>query len=254
MKDNRDQRVPKELNLFRGDLGDAGIPHLLLLTKGGWPYVRFERPSDGKSVSLQYRREKRNRETGETKPARFLLFVPNSETEEQDALHFASAEDLRSHLNLSDEMLAAGRESRGAMSDADRALSVPMDPEKWLDRFRMALGDVGVPHRYFTPVGKRHYVVFDRPEDGATVYMQYRANAAASHGAVGPHLAAIVRVKGAEETRMTFPDVTSALAAVGVGQDALRDGAERRGDLPLDERAKSVLAPAVEASYVAMMR
>ncbi|MCS4088430.1 hypothetical protein [Rhizobium sp. BK176] len=121
---DRRSKIPPLLTSFRGLLGDAGIPHTLRRTKNGWPYIRFEAPSIGNEVSLQYRNRRTDRQTQEVRDAHYLVFIKLPGVDRQATRSFSSAEQLLSFLGIDDEMLASNRTGREGLSAYDRAISV----------------------------------------------------------------------------------------------------------------------------------
>lgn len=127
MKDRRSE-IPTLLNVLRGKLGDAGIPHSLKRTKNGWPYIRFEAPSLGIEISAQYRGARKNAETREVRPAHFLVFLPGDKPNEQKTSSFSTVDKVLTFLGIDEEMTAEGRKTRAALSIEERAASI-MSPE-----------------------------------------------------------------------------------------------------------------------------
>lgn len=125
---DRRSKVPPLLNILRGALGDAGIPHSLKRTKNGWPYIRFEAPSFGIEISAQYRGARKNTETKEVRLAHFLVFLPGDKPNEQKTRSFSAMDKVLAFLGIDEEMIADGRKARAALSIEERAMSV-MSPE-----------------------------------------------------------------------------------------------------------------------------
>jgi hypothetical protein len=127
MKDQRSE-IPNLLDVFRGKLGDAGIPHTLRRTKNGWPYIRFDAPALGHEVSVQYRRRRTDRETHAVRDAHFLAFLPIEGSTEQATRSFVTDEELLSFLGIDDRMRLSNRENRESLSQSARAISI-LPPE-----------------------------------------------------------------------------------------------------------------------------
>jgi hypothetical protein len=125
---DRRAHIPSILNLLRGSLGDAGITHSLKRTKNGWPYIRFEAPSLGIDVSVQYRNARKNGETKEVRPAHFLVFLPGGRANEQKTRSFPKIDQVIAFLGIDEGMMAEGRVARATLSAAERAMPV-MSPE-----------------------------------------------------------------------------------------------------------------------------
>lgn len=121
---DRRSKIPPLLTAFRGMLGDAGIPHTLRRTKNGWPYIKFEAPSVGHEVSLQYRNKRTDRETQEVSEAHYLVFVKLPGEYRQEARSFTDTNQLLAFLGVDQEMLASNRSGREWLSTYDRAISV----------------------------------------------------------------------------------------------------------------------------------
>ncbi|MBY3157313.1 hypothetical protein HFO56_33855 [Rhizobium laguerreae] len=121
---DRRSKIPPLLTAFRGLLGDAGIPHRLRRTKNGWPYVKFEAPSVGQEVSLQYRNKHTNKETKEVRDAHYLVFIRLQGEFRQATRSFADAGQLLAFLGIDAEMLAKNRDGRESLSAHERAVSV----------------------------------------------------------------------------------------------------------------------------------
>ncbi|MCZ7862512.1 hypothetical protein O9X98_14150 [Agrobacterium salinitolerans] len=121
---DRRAKIPPLLTAFRGMLGDAGIPHSLRRTKNGWPYVKFEAPSVGHEVSLQYRNKRTDRDTQEVREAHYLVFIKLQGEYRQATRSFTDTDHLLAFLGIDQEMLASNRAGREGLSKYDRAISV----------------------------------------------------------------------------------------------------------------------------------
>lgn len=127
MKDCR-STIPHQLNVLRGSLGDAGIPHSLKWTKNDWPYIRFDAPSLGEVISAQYRNARRKTKTREARTAHFLVFLSGDKPNEQKTRSFSTVDEILTFLGIDEEMMADGKTARAALSNEERAMSI-MPPE-----------------------------------------------------------------------------------------------------------------------------
>jgi hypothetical protein len=121
---DRRSKIPPLLTTLRGLLGDAGIPHTLRRTKNGWPYIKFEAPSVGSEVSLQYRNKRTDKETQEVRDGHYLVFIKLQGEYRQATRSFADADQLLAFLGIDGDMLASNRAGREGLSSYDRAISV----------------------------------------------------------------------------------------------------------------------------------
>lgn len=140
--------IPYELDAFRASLGDAGIPHTLLYSKNGWPYIKFDAPSITQGwVSVQYCKARKKHETGEVCPAHYLAFIPsddgpqptNSNWRTHVTRSFKEEVELRTFLGTTEADLARGRENgRSSMPFHERVTSVvhPMIEQSYLAAMR----------------------------------------------------------------------------------------------------------------------
>lgn len=125
---DRRSKIPHLLNVLRGALGDAGIPHSLKRTKNGWPYIRFDAPSLGIEVSVQFRAKRRHPDTKAVRPAHFLAFLPGDAPGRQTTRSFETMSEILPFLGIELQAVAEGKKARSALSIEDRAKSV-MTPE-----------------------------------------------------------------------------------------------------------------------------
>lgn len=138
---DRRSKIPPLLTAFRGLLGDAGIPHTLRRTKNGWPFIKFEAPSTGGEVSLQYRNKRTDKETQEVRDAHYLVFIKVQGEYRQATRSFTAIEQLLVFLGIDEEMLASNRAGREGLSSYDRAVSVmtPAVEQSYTDLMRCPL-------------------------------------------------------------------------------------------------------------------
>lgn len=125
---DRRSKIPHLLNVFRGLLGDAGIPHSLKRTKNGWPYIRFDAPSLGIEVSVQFRAKRRHPESKAVRPAHFLAFLPGDAPGRQATRSFETMSEILPFLGIEPQAFTEGKNARSALSIKERAKSV-MTPE-----------------------------------------------------------------------------------------------------------------------------
>jgi hypothetical protein len=121
---DRRSKIPPLLTAFRGLVGDAGIPHTLRRTKNGWPYIKFEAPSVGRDVSLQYRNKRTDKDTKEVRAAHYLVFIKLEGEYRQATRSFTDTEQLLAFVGIDEELLASNRAGREGLSSYDRAISV----------------------------------------------------------------------------------------------------------------------------------
>jgi hypothetical protein len=127
MTDHR-SKIPHLLNVLRGTLGDAGIPHSLKRTKNGWPYIRFDAPSLGIEISVQHRAKRRVPETKEVRNAHFLAFIPGKTPGRQATRSYETISELLAFLGVELQVDTERKKARSALSVEERAKSV-MTPE-----------------------------------------------------------------------------------------------------------------------------
>ncbi|MCV9964178.1 hypothetical protein OIU34_20040 [Pararhizobium sp. BT-229] len=121
---DRRSKIPHLLNVLRGTLGDAGIPHSLKRTKNGWPYIRFDAPSLGIEVSVQFRAKRRHPETKAVQPAHFLAFLPGDSPGRQATRSFETMSEILPFLGIDEQAVTEGKKARMALSTEERAKSV----------------------------------------------------------------------------------------------------------------------------------
>lgn len=256
MATSRSDQIPHEMNLFRGMLGDVGIPHTVHKTKTGKPYIMFDREGENDRVSLQYRRDRTDRATGKFRAAHFLLFSWTPGKTQQDHTSFSEVSELLTFLGIDENTLDEGRSSRPQQGVRDRATSIE-DKGNELDLFRGCLGDAGVAHRFHRQPGRRSYISFEHPVSGAGVLMQYRRSGRDPETGIflKPHFAAIVKAPGSDaQTKLVIGTLEEAIAFLDISVDHLRKGKERRAGLDQHQRTYSIVPAAIERSYIAMMR
>lgn len=248
--------IPHELNLIRGFLGDAGIPHSLHSTKTGKPYILFDRDVENDRVSLQFRQRRTDRATKVVTEAYFQLFINRPGETKQVIRRFDAIPDVLAYLGLDEAELASCRARRGLLTVKDRAISVE-DNSTELTVFRGCLGDAGIAHRLHSQVGRKSYITFQHPASGANVVMQYRRSGRSPETGefIDPHFAVAIRAPGSDtQTKLTLASLEDAIAFLEVPVADLVEGRERREGLSETERAMSVVPAHIEQSYISMMR
>lgn len=113
------------LDDFRILLGHAGIPHELYRSPKGKLFIRFDRPSEGDSVALQFRKEYTNYATRSVQQEHFRMFIGvYDDAVRQEIRTFEQIDDLVSFLGISPETILAGEETRSHLNRRLQAASV----------------------------------------------------------------------------------------------------------------------------------
>lgn len=139
------------------------------------------------------------------------------------------------------------------MRNEDGRKAIP----RQLQNVRSYLGDAGIPHALRYSKNGFPYVLFDPQDDGVIVSAQYRARVKNPlwKGTLIP--ARYVVFTPAENGRQhvaQYETPYEMLEVLGISRERLEEGKSARCNLPLEERAISVVHPRQEASLVAAMR
>jgi hypothetical protein len=114
-----------ELDDFRIILGHAGIPHELFRSPKGKLFIRFDRPIEGDSVALQFRKPYTNFADRSVRPAHYRMFIGVYDEEtRQDVKTFDQLDDLVAFLGVDPESILAGRRDRSQLNRRLQATSV----------------------------------------------------------------------------------------------------------------------------------
>jgi hypothetical protein len=121
----------QELDDFRIILGHVGVPHDLFRSPKGKLFIRFERPIEGDSVALQFRKPFFDHATGALRPAHYRMFIGvYSDEVRQNLVTFERLDDLTQFLGIDPQAVLAGSRNRGHLNRRLQATSIDeFDPK-----------------------------------------------------------------------------------------------------------------------------
>jgi hypothetical protein len=115
----------EELDDFRIILGHAGIPHELFRSPKGKLFIRFDRPVEGDSVALQFRKAYTNFANRSVQPSHYRMFIGvYGEEVRQDVKTFSLLNELVEFLAIDRQSLLAGQRERSDLNRRLQATSV----------------------------------------------------------------------------------------------------------------------------------